>query len=258
MLLTGATGLLGRYLLRELSAAGAEVAVLVRATGGLDAKRRVAALLDDWQARTGARPPTPRVLSGDLRAEGLGLSREDRAWVGGHVSQLLHNASSLTFTEQGDGEPFASNVGGVRRVLDLCDEAGVRTLHYVSTAYVAGATTGTAREAPADPAVPPVNVYEDSKRQAEALVRAAAADGALDVATLLRPGILVGDSATGFTTTFHGFYAFVRVFALLARGRRGGAAGGPTRTPRCGRRFAAPSASTSSRSTGSPPRSPRS
>ena len=216
LLLTGATGLLGRYLVRDLSAAGAEVAVLVRPSSSQSAEARVCALCDDWLARTGVRPRAPRVLSGDLHADGLGLSDADRAWIGAHVGAVLHNAASLAFREGRDGEPFASNVGGVRRVLDLCEDTGVRTFHHVSTAYVAGCATGVVKEAPPDPAVPPGNVYEQSKRRAEALVRAAAADGRLDVATYLRPGIIVGDSATGLTTTFHGFYAFLRIAALIA------------------------------------------
>ena len=89
------------------------------------------------------RPPAPKVLSGDLHAEGLGLSPADRAWVADHCGAVLHNAASLAFQTGHDGEPFSSNVGGTEKVLDLCREAGVRTLHHVSTAYVAGLRTGS-------------------------------------------------------------------------------------------------------------------
>ena len=227
VLLTGATGLLGRYLLRDLSAAGVEVAAVVRPDRRRTAARRVEALLDDWQARTGVRPRVARVLSGDLHADRLGLSDADRDWVRGNVTALLHNAASLSFTAGADGEPFRSNVGGTGRALRLCEEAGIRTVHHVSTAYVAGLAAGRATETPADgadgePPAEPANVYEASKRQAEALVRAAADRGAIDPPTLMRPGIIVGDSATGLTTTFHGFYAFVRVGGLIAEAQRAG------------------------------------
>ena len=220
VLLTGATGLLGRYLVRDLSAAGVEVAVLVRPSRGKSAAERVEALLSDWRARTGGRPRVVRVLPGDLHADGLGLSAADRAWVGANVDAVLHNAASLAFVEGADGEPFASNVGGTEKVLELCREAGVRTFLHVSTAYVAGLATGAVAEAPADPAVPPANPYEESKRRAEALVRAAAGRGEIDPPTVLRPGIIVGDRETGFTTTFHGFYAFLRVASLIARAQQ--------------------------------------
>ena len=220
LLLTGATGLLGRYLVRDLATAGVKLAVLVRPSGKASAADRVDRLLDDWQARDGVRPATPRVLSGDLHADGLGLSDRDRAWVGANVNAVLHNAASLSFTEGHDGEPFASNVGGTRRVLDLCRGAGVRTFHHVSTAYVAGTRTDIVREGDRDVGQTPGNVYERSKLDAEKLVAAAEADGGLDAATCLRPAIIVGDSETGFTTTFHGFYAFLRVAALIARAQR--------------------------------------
>ena len=225
LLLTGATGLLGRYLVRDLGVAGVPLAVLVRPSGKQSAGRRVERLLDDWEARDGARPPAPKVLSGDLHADGLGFTPEDRAWVGAHVGAVLHNAASLAFREGRDGEPFASNVGGTRRVLDLCREAGVRTFHHVSTAYVAGTRSGVVREDDRDVGQTPGNVYERSKLDAEKLVAGAAADGVLDTATCLRPAIIVGDSETGFTTTFHGFYAFLRVVNLIARAQREGGSG---------------------------------
>ena len=220
VLLTGATGLLGRYLVRDLAAAGVPLAVLVRPGGRKSAAARVDALLNDWQARTGVRPAAPKVLSGDLHAEDLGLSADDRAWVGDHCAAVLHNAASLAFQTGHDGEPFASNVGGTERVLDLCREAGVRTLHHVSTAYVAGLRTGTVLETDRDVGQTPANVYERSKLDAERLVEAAAKRGHLDTVTCLRPSIIVGDSRTGFTTTFHGFYAFLRVVHLIARAQR--------------------------------------
>ena len=220
VLLTGATGLLGRYLVRDLAAAGVPLAVLVRPSGRKTAADRVAALLDDWQARTGRRPAAPKVLPGDLHADGLGLSAGDRAWVADHCGAVLHNAASLAFQTGHDGEPFASNVGGTEKVLDLCRDAGVRTFHHVSTAYVAGLRTGVVMEADRDAGQTPANVYEESKLQAERLVEAARDVGDLDVTTCLRPSIIVGDSRTGFTTTFHGFYAFLRVVHLIARAQR--------------------------------------
>lgn len=48
--LTGATGLLGAYLLRDLLQAGHEVTVLVRPTRMRSAEDRVAMLLKHWAA----------------------------------------------------------------------------------------------------------------------------------------------------------------------------------------------------------------
>ena len=223
ILLTGATGFLGRFLLRDLSAAGHRVAVLVRGDGRRSAEERTDALLDDWEVRAGVRPATPVVLAGDLREDGLGLDEDARDFVRERVDLVLHCAASLSFTPSADGEPARTNVGGTRALLQLCRETGVRDFHHVSTAYVAGTATGRVFEGPADESVPPGNPYERSKRDAERLVRAAGgADGFLAPPTFYRPAIIVGDSATGFTTTFHGFYAVLRVCQLVADAVRDG------------------------------------
>ena len=56
------------------------------------------------------------------------------------------------------------------------------------------------------------NDYERSKVQAEQLVRS---NTHLSSYTILRPSIIVGDSLSGFTSTFHGFYTPLRVAAAL-------------------------------------------
>ena len=47
------------------------------------------------------------------------------------------------------------------------------------------------------------NVYEESKLRAEAIVRDA---DCFDVLTIYRPASIIGDSRTGYTTSYHGFY----------------------------------------------------
>ncbi|NDH94771.1 MAG: hypothetical protein EBZ13_09645, partial [Planctomycetia bacterium] len=71
LLLTGATGLLGRSLLRDLSAAGRRLAVLVRADRTNSAESRVDDLLADWQEVAGVMVAAPVVLEGDITQPGL-------------------------------------------------------------------------------------------------------------------------------------------------------------------------------------------
>jgi len=69
----------------------------------------------------------------------------------------------------------------------------------------------------------PGNAYEQSKMEAEKLVRAAEW---IDSPTIYRPSIIVGDSRTGYTTTFHGFYVMVKLaHTLVSRMVRGSTAG---------------------------------
>lgn len=209
ILLTGATGLLGRSLLRDLAAAGRRVAVIVRGGKSADAATRVDELLRDWEEVSGAHVPCPVVLEGDLSVEGLGLATEQRAWIAANCSEVVHSAASLVFeTKPGDGEPYTSNVGGTRNVLELCRTTGIRRLHHVSSAYVCGLRQGVILESELDVGQTSGNDYERSKILSE---QAATGAEFLDVVTVHRPSIIVGDVVHGFTNTFHGFYRPLRI-----------------------------------------------
>ena len=213
--LTGATGLLGNYLLRDLLRADRPVAVLVRANRKLTARQRIENLLAQWDAE-GDRPlPRPVVLEGDITQPDLGLDACDLRWVSEYCTAIIHNAASLTFEATSpQGEPYRSNVQGTQNILEFARQAGIREFHHVSTAYVAGLRTGTVLESDVDVGQTLGNDYETSKLAAEKLVRSA---DFIDPPTVFRPGIIVGDSETGFTTTYHGFYAALQLTHTLAQ-----------------------------------------
>lgn len=212
-LLTGATGLLGGYLLRDLLRSGQRVAVLARPSRNESARQRVERLLSHWESETGEILPRPVVLAGDLTQPDLALSPEAFRWIQRHCQGVAHNAASLTFQSAGrDHEPWRSNVGGARHVLDLCRRTGIREFHHVSTAYVCGLRDGTVFESELDVGQELGNDYERSKLEAEEMVRQA---DFLDPPTIYRPSIIVGDSQTGYTSTFHGFYSMVRLAHTL-------------------------------------------
>ncbi|MEO8497738.1 MAG: SDR family oxidoreductase, partial [Planctomycetota bacterium] len=210
-LLTGATGLLGRYVMRDLLLRGRNVVVLVRPNRRSTAIERVDAILNYWERAWGWTLPRPVVLTGDIVQEGLGLSQSDRNWVAMNCRSMIHSAASLTFYEE-DGEPWRSNVQGTQHVLDVCQQLNIRRLYHVSTAYTCGQRTDTIFENEPDIGQGYGNDYERSKVQAEQLVRQATW---LDVAAFFRPSIIVGDSLTGFSSTFHGFYTPLRLICAL-------------------------------------------
>ena len=85
------------------------------------------------------------------------------------------------------------NVDGTRNVLDFCrEQPHLRRLQYVSTCYVSGRFEGEFTEDALDVGQAFRNHYEETKYEAELLVRKAMADGI--PATIYRPGIVVGDS----------------------------------------------------------------
>uniref|UniRef100_A0A7C2NVD5 NAD-dependent epimerase/dehydratase family protein n=1 Tax=Schlesneria paludicola TaxID=360056 RepID=A0A7C2NVD5_9PLAN len=213
-LLTGATGLLGNYLLRDLLLADVPMAVLVRSSRKLSARQRVEGLLSDWEAVLGRTLPRPVVLEGDISQPDLGLDANDQRWVSEYCRGLIHNAASLSFQATSpEGEPYRSNVGGTRNVLEFARAAGIRQFHHVSTAYIAGLRSGRVLESETDVGQELGNDYEKAKLAAELLVRQAEFP---EPTTVFRPGIIIGDSRTGFTTTYHGFYAALQLVHMVA------------------------------------------
>lgn len=182
LLVTGATGLVGRDVVTRLLARhrSLHVVALVR-----DPARWVAAA----HAR---RWPVDRVsmVAGDVTLAGLGLAAETRASLARRVDAVLHCAADTCFSRPLD-ESRLANTAGTAHLLDVV--AGwtrpVRFAH-VSTAYVAGRRTGLVPEDAADDRHGWVNAYEQSKAEAEALVRASPLDW-----VVIRPSTIVCDDA---------------------------------------------------------------
>ncbi len=213
-LLTGATGFLGMDALARLIERGGEgepIVVLIRARDEAGAQQR----LRDVIARLYDEPPAAakrvRVVRGDLLEPGLGLSTGDRRWLIGSVGQIVHCAASISF-ELPLLQAREINVRGVERMLELAREiaAGgtLRRMVHVSTAYVSGRHAGRFGEQDLDVGQEFRNTYERSKHEAERLLRRAE-DLPLAVA---RPSIVVGHSASGWTSAFNVLYWPMRAF----------------------------------------------
>jgi thioester reductase-like protein len=217
VLLSGATGLLGRYLVRDLLMAGHRLAILQRPSQREGCRERLEQTLQFWENQ--GQPPLPRpvCIEGDVSKPGLGLSEADQRWIAEHCDRFLHNAASLTFVNPDRlADPWQTNLNGVEYVLDCCRRLGIADLHHVSTAYVCGLREGVIREDQLE--APPRfrNDYEHSKFLAEQLVRKAADDDGLRV-TIYRPVVILGDSQTGYTASYHGAYLYLRLMSVILR-----------------------------------------
>ena len=221
ILLTGATGLLGRYLLRDLLAAGCDVAVLARDNRSATAQQRIDELVAFGSETLGVSLPRPTVLVGDLRADALGLGAAERRWLSRWCRSVLHAAAHVGFAPTLDGEPWQTNFDGTRRLLDLCADLGLTDLHHVSTAFVCGRRRGPVSEGELECGQAFHNEYERSKFEAERLLRRSAAAGRI-CATVYRPSVIVGDSRTGYTSGYHGFYHLLAMGDRLAGPGAGG------------------------------------
>jgi thioester reductase-like protein len=216
ILLTGATGQLGRYLLRELLAWGHSVAVLVRAEHGT-AVERVRELHADISESLGRRLPLPTVVSGDLRTSGLGLGAAETNWLSQKCQSVVHAAACISFRATSDGDPCETNIEGTRRLLEVCGKFGIQDVHHVSTAFVCGEHPGPVLESEQLSGHVFRNDYERSKHAAETLTRAQPNTRA----TIYRPSVIVGDSQTGYTQSYQGIYRFLELADRLAQSEKG-------------------------------------
>lgn len=207
LLLTGATGMVGRELLARAAADSRweRVLCLVRAGGGESAQQRLDAVL----AKVGGKPdPRVQAVAGDVVAPELGLGAARKGLA--DVTHVLHCAASVSF-DLPLAEAREINVLGTERMLALA-----RTLpklarfDAVSTAYVAGLRADLVHEVDLAHDQGFHNTYEQTKHESEQLLRAAMAD--LPIA-VHRPSIVVGDSRTGRTGAWKVLYWPLKVIA---------------------------------------------
>lgn len=212
-LLTGATGLVGRYLVRDLLLNGHHLAVVVRPSRRQSAAQRVEEVLQHWERELGRLLPRPVVLTGDICEAGFGLSADESDWVRQHCNVMIHSAAILEFFgKDRGGEPWRTNFDGTQNMINLCRDLKIHDIHYVSTAYVAGIQDRCVLESDLDVGQSFRNDYEESKFHAETLVRGI--DFA-DHVTVYRPAVIAGDSITGYTNTYHGIYLYLRLLAVM-------------------------------------------
>ncbi|MBW2734403.1 MAG: SDR family oxidoreductase [Deltaproteobacteria bacterium] len=147
-------------------------------------------------------------LVGDVTSMDLGLSgKEYRRLVEDvscihHMAARFHLGSKASLVEQ-------LNVGGTRGVLELALEcAHLRRFCFWSTVHVSGDREGVVMEEELDVGQRFRNVYEESKFEAEKVVRSMSRRVPV---TVLRPGIIVGDSQTGEIGRYDGPYHLAAV-----------------------------------------------
>ena len=213
ILLTGATGLVGRYLLRDLLLRKERVAVIARPSGKLSARERVESIMQHWEAELGHNLPRPIVLEGEICSRDLGMSSEDVQWVSENCLEIVHNAAILRFkAATRSDEPFRTNLDGTRNVVSFALGQGIADFHYVSTAYICGKASATVMEDELIEGRELRNDYEQSKFEAEKLVRNTV--GFRNI-TIFRPAVIIGDSTTGYTSTYHGLFLYLRLISML-------------------------------------------
>jgi thioester reductase-like protein len=201
---TGFPGFLGSELLpRVLSRErGAVAACLVQPRFAELARNRAAEL----EAADPSLAGRIRLVEGDITAPDLGLGAA--ADLHADVVEVWHLAAVYDLSVRRDVGTRV-NVLGTRNVLGFAKDCpGLRRLHYVSTCYVSGRFPGLFGEDDLVKGQAFNNFYEETKYLAEVEVQLFMRGGL--PATIYRPGIVVGDSATGATQKYDGPYHVIR------------------------------------------------
>jgi thioester reductase-like protein len=218
ILLTGASGFLGVFLLRELlEQTEADIHSLVRPDGEESPRSRLERALGRHGLRIDEHRHRVVVVEGDLTRPCLGLGEEGFDRLAEDVDLVVHNGSEVNLAL-----PYerlrAANVEGVREVLRLAGRHHVKPVHYVSTASVSACLAPAAAPVRADrlprPEALPMNGYVRSKWVAENLVRAARGQGV--PTTIHRPSTISGHSVTGLGGGAVAYWQFLR--AVVATG----------------------------------------
>ena len=182
LLVTGASGFLGIYLVPELVKDGHQVTALVH---------RTLPSVDGFS-----------VVRGDVTLPWFGIEGTVPS-----VDAIVHCAGMISFRDR--PELHLSNVTAVEYATKLSVDLGVPLFH-ISTAYVCGDAMGVLGPDDLRMSQNHRNAYEKSKFTAECIIR-----GKPGVQyTIIRPSILVGDSKIAGIPPMSGLYVAVRACYL--------------------------------------------
>ncbi|MGV1099766.1 SDR family oxidoreductase [Thiovibrio sp. JS02] len=203
IVITGASGIVGRALLKKYLDAGCEVIALSRKPPLLPGLGRREEALLTWE-------------KADVSLPAFGLAEETWAAVRRQTKILFHLAARTDFKDKNAASYLPVNLAGVQHALRLAEEAGA-PFHHVSTAFVCGTWQGLFRENNLNLGQEFRNGYEESKNLGESFLQEAMQSSPLPV-TIHRPGIVVENEPTPASGKTFGPFLFLDAVARLREG----------------------------------------
>jgi thioester reductase-like protein len=204
VLLTGATGFLGRFVLLSLlqSTTVEKVYCTVKSESNIVPSKRVADILSQLcneLSLDNTFQNKLEVMEGDLTLERLGLTEPNYTALCSHVDVVIHNGAVVNAAL-----PYASlkgaNVDGTKEVLKIVCEGRPKFLHYVSSMGVFSGQSSeemiTEDTLPNKERLSRLSGYSQSKWVGETIVLKAMKQKLIQ-ASVSRPGLIGAHSSTG-------------------------------------------------------------
>ncbi|MFK7886987.1 MAG: amino acid adenylation domain-containing protein, partial [Gammaproteobacteria bacterium] len=203
VLMTGATGFIGRYFLHDLlQRTDGKIVCLVRGTDVVAERERILRAVNDIPGVALAPQQAARVevVRGDIGEPGLGLDDAQRQRLIDSVDVILHNAA-VVHAIKSYGSLRQANTLSVLHLLELMAGGRPKALVFVSTLGVLQSPIDTLADGFDTEALTPAadSGYNLSKWAAERLVINARKRGYS--AKIMRPGLVIGDSRSGYYQT---------------------------------------------------------
>jgi nucleoside-diphosphate-sugar epimerase len=197
ILVTGATGLVGRRVVASLlRCTDASIVVLVR-----DPVRCQAIA-----AHVGAATSRVTPIRADITRPGLGMDARALRRRLASPSLVIHSAADIVFSRS-LADARRVNTDGTRNVTELATSFPHARLAYVSTAFVVGRRTGAIADGDDAGDAGWVNSYEQSKHEAEAIVRSSGLEY-----VIARPSTIVCNDVRGGVTQVNAVHRALRLY----------------------------------------------
>ena len=199
ILVTGATGLVGGGVLQRMLETNPrlDAYVLVRDQNG-------------WRRqlpRWGRLASRITAVAGDVSLPGLAMEPRIRARIASCITTIVHAAANTSFSRPLEESRLANTIGTAQMLEFAAECPELKRFAYVSTAFVAGRATGEMLERDNGAGAGWVNAYEQSKYEAECLVRSSATSW-----VIFRPSTLVCRGADGVVTQVNGVHRALRIY----------------------------------------------
>ena len=201
---TGATGFIGKFLVKNLLARQGTIYVLVRK----NSVKKLEALYPWWGLDEKQKRVVP--ILGDLGKLKLGVAPADIAKLKGKIAHLFHLAAIYDLSADAASQQMA-NIDGTRNAVEFAEAVKAGIFHHTSSIAAAGLYDGTFREDMFDEAEELDHPYFRTKHDSEGIVR----NECKVPWRVYRPGMVVGHSETGEIDKIDGPYYFFKLIQKM-------------------------------------------